>query len=73
MFLQPSWRHLPDAGEESMIIFRGSDLMFDTEEPKSSFWMQGANSGNHSYAKTCESVVETANATGKTSLETFLF
>ena len=48
-----------------MIIYKGSDVIFSTEEPKSSFWTKNVNETNHSYTKTCEYIKELGNATGK--------
>ena len=47
-----------------MIVYKGSDVVFSVEEPKTSFWMHNTSEWNQSYAKTCESVKEMGNATG---------
>lgn len=47
-----------------MIVYKGSDVIFDHEPPKWSFWTSSAQN-NQSWAKTCEYIKELGNATGK--------
>ncbi|KAK4003561.1 LOW QUALITY PROTEIN: ADAM 17-like protease [Daphnia magna] len=61
--VEPSWRHLPEPNQESMIVYRGSDVIFDNEPPKWNFWMSNSAEKNHSFARTCASVQEEGNAT----------
>ncbi|CAL4212068.1 unnamed protein product [Meganyctiphanes norvegica] len=35
--VEPSWRHVPDSSEESMIIYRGSDVKYSWEDKHPSF------------------------------------
>lgn len=32
--LQPSWRHTPDTSEDSMVVYRGSDVKYSWEDKK---------------------------------------
>ena len=61
-----------------MIIYKGSDVIFDYEPPKWNFWTSNSVEKNHSFARTCASVQEEGNATGlplkkKTRLSDILF
>jgi hypothetical protein len=47
-----------------MIVYRGSDVIFDHEPPKWNFWTSSSVEKNHSFARTCASVQEEGNATG---------
>lgn len=58
---------MPDSDKESMIVYKGSDVIFDHEEPKWNFWTSSAQT-NQSFAKTCESIKEMGNATGTVSI-----
>ena len=71
--MKPSWRHLPNADKESMIVYKGSDVIFDHETPKWNFWATEPVQKNYSYAKTCAFVQENGNATGMYSLNICLF
>lgn len=47
-----------------MIVYRGSDVIFDHEPPKWNFWTSNTVEKNHSFARTCASIQEEGNATG---------
>lgn len=47
-----------------MIVYRGSDVILDHEPPKWSFWTSSSAQQNYSFARRCEFVRETGNATG---------
>ena len=47
-----------------MIVYKGSDVIFDHEPPKWNFWTSSSVEKNHSYARTCAFVQEEGNATG---------
>lgn len=48
-----------------MIVYKGSDVIFDHESPKWNFWRQDPSNTNQSFSRTCEFIKENGNATGK--------
>jgi len=61
--IEPSWRHIPKSDRESMIVYKGSDVIFDHESPKWNFWRQDPSNTNQSFSRTCEFIKENGNAT----------
>ena len=52
-----------------MIVYKGSDVIFDHEPPKWNFWTSSSVEKNHSFARTCAFVQEEGNATGMLKID----
>ena len=47
-----------------MIVYKGSDVIFDREPSKWKFWTSSSVDEKHSFASSCAFVKEEGNATG---------
>lgn len=56
ILFQPSWRHLPDIDEESMIVYKGSNVKLSWEH------YEGDEGHTHGVPKTCGYVKEDAGS-----------